>query len=102
IRCFRHCYFEHLILLGSLSYFELRHFFPVWRNGFVNAILATEHHNADWAMAIMMVAMILPMVKGQEKWTITSIRATIYGGLFIVLWPVLKVGVLSPEVAGQY
>ncbi|MCT8139425.1 GerAB/ArcD/ProY family transporter [Anaerobacillus sp. CMMVII] len=68
----------------------------------MNAVQVTKHHNADWAMATLMVAIILPMVKQQEKWLKYSTKAILFGGLFIVMWPILEVGVLSPEVAGQY
>ncbi|MBU9714834.1 GerAB/ArcD/ProY family transporter [Evansella tamaricis] len=85
-----------LILFGSLSYFEIRHFLPIMRNGVMKAFLITEHHNADWAMAIMMVSILLPMVKEQKKWVGSGVRGVVYGALFIVLWPILNVGVLSP------
>ncbi|WP_088104189.1 GerAB/ArcD/ProY family transporter [Halalkalibacter urbisdiaboli] len=91
-----------LLLLGSLDYFTIREFFPVLRNGFFNAVEVTKHHNADWAMAIFMVAILLPMVKEKEKWTKSSRVAMIYSGLLILMWPILEVGVLSPELTGQY
>ncbi len=91
-----------LLLLGSLDYFEIESFLPVLRNGFFNAVEVTKHHNADWAMATLMVAIILPMVKQKEKWMKYSTKALILGGGFILMWPILEVGVLSPEVAGQY
>lgn len=91
-----------LLLLGSLSDFKVYHFLPVLGNGFMNAIEVTKHHNADWAMATLMVAILLPMVKQKEKWVKYSTKAILFSGLFIVMWPILEVGVLSPEVAGQY
>ncbi|MFA9559622.1 GerAB/ArcD/ProY family transporter [Evansella sp. AB-rgal1] len=91
-----------LILLGSLSYFEIRHFLPLFRNGVLRSIEVTRHQNGDWAMATLMVAVILPMVKEKAKWIATSAKGIIYGGLLILLWPILQVGVLSPEVTGQY
>ncbi|WNF38864.1 GerAB/ArcD/ProY family transporter [Bacillaceae bacterium IKA-2] len=90
------------LLLGSLDYFDIQLFLPVLRNGFFNAVEVTKHHNADWAMATLMVAIILPMVKQKEKWMKYSTKALIIGGGFILMWPILEVGVLSPEVAGQY
>lgn len=91
-----------LLLLGSLSFFEIHNFQPVLRNGFLNAVEVTKHHNADWGMATLMVAILLPMVKQKEKWTTYSLKGIFYGGVFIVMWPILEVGVLSSEVAGQY
>lgn len=91
-----------LILLGSLSYFEVRHFLPVLRNGLLKSIEVTRHQNADWGMATLMVAVILPMVKEKSKWMGSSIKGILYGGLLIILWPILQMGVLSPEVTGQY
>lgn len=91
-----------LILLGSLSYFELRHLLPLFRNGFLNSLEVTRHVNADWALAIFMVAIYLPFVKEKQKWYMYTSKAVIYGCLLIVIWPILQVGVLSPEVTGQY
>ncbi|MDG5789951.1 endospore germination permease [Evansella sp. AB-P1] len=91
-----------LILFGSLSYFEIRHFFPVLKNGLWNGIEATKHPNGDWAMATLMVAILLPMVKEKQKWFAYTGKSIVFGGLLILLWPILQVGVLSPEVTGQY
>lgn len=91
-----------LLMLGSLDYFHVREFFPVVRNGFFDVVKVTKHHNADWGLAIFMVAILLPMVKQKEKWMMSSMKGTIYGGLFILMWPILQVGVLTPELTGQY
>lgn len=91
-----------LLLLGSLTYFEIEQFLPVLRNGFINAIETTKHPNGDWAMATLMVSLILPMVKQKEKWSKFSGKGILYGGGLILMWPILEVGVLSPEVSGQY
>lgn len=91
-----------LLMLGSLDYFHVREFFPIFRNGFFNVVEVTKHHNADWGLAIFMVAILLPMVKEKEKWMKSSAKATVYGGLFILMWPILQVGVLTPELTGQY
>ncbi|MCD8511201.1 MAG: spore germination protein [Bacillus sp. (in: Bacteria)] len=91
-----------LILLGSLSYFEMRHLLPLFRNGFLNSLEVTRHVNADYAMGILFVAIYLPLVKDEKKWYWYSGKSILYGGFLIIMWPILQVGVLSPEVAGQY
>lgn len=91
-----------LLLFGSLDYFDVHHFLPVFRNGFFNAVEVSKHHNADWMMATMMVALVLPMVKQKEKWLNYSAKAVFVGGGLIMMWPLLEVGVLTPEVTSQY
>ncbi len=91
-----------LILLGSLSELDIRELLPVFEFGVGRTIWASRHHNTDWAMAFMMAAIILPIVKQQEKWGRAGVAGIVYGGLFIVLWPILEVGVLSAEVTAQY
>lgn len=91
-----------LILFGSLDNFHVHHFFPVMQNNLWSNLQATSHHNSDWAMAVLMVAIILPMVKQKEKWNKYTLKSVFIGGGFILMWPLLQVGTLSPEVTGQY
>lgn len=88
-----------LLLIGSLDYFDIREFFPVLRNGFVNTVETSRHHIVDWAMAIFMIAILLPMVREKEKWIKSSSKSVVYGSLFILMWPILQVGVLFPRVS---
>ncbi|MFC4324075.1 GerAB/ArcD/ProY family transporter [Litchfieldia salsa] len=91
-----------LIMIGSLPKFDIRELMPVFESGVTKTIWASRHHNADWMMSIMMAAIILPIVKKQEVWKNSGVAGIAYGGLFVVIWPILEIGVLSAEVTGQY
>lgn len=91
-----------LILIGSLNGFDIRELLPTFESGLPKIIWASRHHNADWAMATMMTAIILPNVKDPDTWKNAGINGSAYSGMFILLWPILEAGVLTSEVAGQY
>mgnify|MGYP005838885343 CR=1 FL=1 len=91
-----------LLIMGSISEFDIRELLPTFQSGFVKTIWASRHNDTDWAMATMMAAIILPLVREKETWGKSGIAGIIYGGLFVVMWPILEVGVLSAEVTGQY
>jgi spore germination protein KB len=91
-----------LIIVGSIQNLDMQELLPVLESGFLNTLWASRHNNSDWAMATLMVAMILPTVKNQNTWANSSVAGIAMGGLFVVLWPVLEIAVLSSEVVGQY
>jgi spore germination protein KB len=91
-----------LILLGSLSEFDIRELQPTFQSGFINTVWASRHFNTDLTVAIMMTCIILPLVKDKKAWPKSSLTGVFYCGAFILLWPILEAGVLSPEVCGQY
>ncbi|PYF02475.1 GerAB/ArcD/ProY family transporter [Ureibacillus chungkukjangi] len=91
-----------LLMLGSLSKFDVYELLPTFQDGITSTIWASRHHVADWAMVAMTVAVILPYVRNPQEWTRSSTAGFLFGGTFIVMWPILEVGVLSSEVTGQY
>lgn len=91
-----------LVLFGSIYQFDIRELLPVFQNGFVNTIKASRHNDTDWAMATLMTALILPLVRDRLTWKKSAPLAILYGGLFVLQWPILEAGVLSPEMTGQY
>jgi len=91
-----------LLMLGSLQYFDIRELRPTFQMGFVKTIWASRHHNTDWAMATIMAGIILPMVKDVKSWGKAGFAGIAYGMVFIIMWPILEAGVLSPETAAQY
>lgn len=91
-----------LVILGSFQDFDVRELFPVFQSGFTQTVWASRHNNADWAIATMCVAMILPYVKNSKVWTKSAGAGIIYGGIFVIMWPILEAGVLSAEVTAQY
>lgn len=91
-----------LILLGSLSKFDIRELQPVFQSSFLETLLASRHFDTDLTLAIMMTCIILPLVRDRKAWTRSSLTAIFYCGGFVVLWSILESGVLSPEVCGQY
>ena len=91
-----------LIIIGSMSDFDIKELLPIFDAGLVPDVWASRHNNTDWAMATMMAAMILPKVKENKTWSKSGAYGILLGGAFVVLWPILESGVLSAEVAGQY
>lgn len=91
-----------LILIGSLNMFDIRELQPTFNSGLPKILWASRHHNADWAMATMMTALVLPNVKDPNTWKSAGVNGSAYSGIFILLWPILEAGVLTSEVAGQY
>jgi len=94
--------FNILLLLGSLEKFDVRELLPVFESGFTSTVWAGRHHLADWAIVTMMVAIILPMVKEPKVWKGSSLSGVLFGSMFVLMWPILEVGVLSAEVTAQY
>lgn len=91
-----------LLMLGSLSEFDIRELRPTFQMGFLRTVWASRHHNTDWAMATIMAGIILPMVANKETWGKMGFAGIGYGMVFIIMWPILEAGVLSPETAAQY
>jgi spore germination protein (amino acid permease) len=91
-----------LILLGSLSEFDIRELQPTFQSGFIDTFWASRHFNTDLTIAVMMTCMILPLVNDKKAWSKSSVTGIFYCGAFILLWSILEAGVLSPEVCGQY
>ncbi len=91
-----------LLMLGSLSNFDIRELLPVFQSGFKETVWASRHHDTDYAMAAMMVCMILPLVRDKQTWIKSSTAGVFYGGMIIVMWPILETGVLTADVAAQY
>ncbi|MUK90347.1 GerAB/ArcD/ProY family transporter [Ornithinibacillus sp. L9] len=91
-----------LLMLGSFSHFDIRELLPTFESGVTNTIWASRHHVSDWAMVTMTVAIILPYVKSRKEWGKSNAAGILFGGAFVVMWPILEVGVLSAEVTAQY
>ncbi|MFZ3591732.1 GerAB/ArcD/ProY family transporter [Bacillus sp. DJP31] len=91
-----------LLLMGSIGEFDIRELQPTFQSGFLEATWASRHHNTDWALATMMATIILPLVKENKSWKMSTFASIVYSGLFILMWPIIEVGVLTPEVVAQY
>ncbi|MFC5447136.1 GerAB/ArcD/ProY family transporter [Paenibacillus aestuarii] len=92
-----------LIIIGSLKEFDIRNLLPLLEHGFPQTAAASLHFDADWALAIMLVALIMPFVNGAaahgSKLSVASMLAS---GMVIAIWAILEGGVLSAEVTSQY
>ncbi|MFS0661758.1 GerAB/ArcD/ProY family transporter [Niallia alba] len=91
-----------LLMLGSLSNFDIKELLPVFQSGFTETVWASRHHNTDYAMTAMMVCMILPLVRDKQTWMKSSTAGMFYGGMIVVMWPILEAGVLTADVTAQY
>ncbi|MCU9612591.1 GerAB/ArcD/ProY family transporter [Caldibacillus lycopersici] len=91
-----------LIIMGSLAEFDIRELLPTFQSGLFSTIWASRFHNTDWALAVMMASIILPLVKDKSSWKKLGLTGIAFAGLFVVIWPILEVGVLSAEVTAKY
>lgn len=92
-----------LIVIGSIDEFDILNMLPVLEHGLPNALFASVHFDADWALAAMMAALVLPhaqdgLVRG-GRFGAAGIAA---GGVAIMIWSILEPAVLSAEVSSQY
>ncbi|RAP74354.1 GerAB/ArcD/ProY family transporter [Paenibacillus montanisoli] len=92
-----------LIIMGSTNEFDIRNLLPVMENGFPRTFAASLNFDADWALATMLAAVVLPSVKNADK---TGGKNGMIGiaasGLLTMIWPILEGAVLSAEVTSQY
>ncbi|WP_102347531.1 GerAB/ArcD/ProY family transporter [Bacillus sp. Marseille-P3661] len=91
-----------LLLLGAIGNFDIRELLPVFDSGVIRTAWASRHFTADWTMTTMMAAIILPLVKDVKTWPRSGTVGVLYGLGFVVMWPIVEVGVLSAEVTAQY
>lgn len=92
-----------LILIGSTDEFDIRNLLPVLEHGLPATAAASIHFDADWALAAMMAAIVLPHIRNrsgrQGRLALAGIAAS---GMTILIWSMLESAVLSAEVTGQY
>ncbi|HJV46822.1 MAG TPA: GerAB/ArcD/ProY family transporter [Bacillota bacterium] len=91
-----------LLLLGTLKNFDVQEMLPFFESGFFPTLWASRQNDTDWAMAVLMSAMIMPTVKNEKIWVKSGTLGVAIGGLLVAQWPLLETTVLSPEVTGQY
>ena len=91
-----------LLMLGTLPEFDIRELRPTFQMGFTKTVWASRHHNTDWAMSTIMAGIILPMVGDKKTWGKIGFAGIAYGMVFVIMWPILEAGVLTPESAAQY
>nr|WP_269433177.1 GerAB/ArcD/ProY family transporter [Paenibacillus sp. FJAT-27812] len=90
------------LLAGTVGNFEIDRFRPVLENGWLNTIWSGRHFGSDRAISAVMTLFILPHVNNNRTWNKLGIVSMILAGGHILLWPVLEVGFLGPEVTSQY
>lgn len=92
-----------LIILGSTNEFDIRNLLPLLEHGFLHTAAASLHFDVDWALAVMLVSLIIPYVSGTAthggQLSVISILAS---GMLIIIWSILEGAVLSAEVTSQY
>lgn len=91
-----------LLLMGSLRDFDVTQLLPVFESGVVHTLWVSRHHDADWALPIAMAGMILPYVNKPKEWRSSALAGVFFGGVTVMLWPILESGVLSPQETGHY
>ena len=94
--------FNVLVIFGSLKDFDIQEILPILSHGIGENLKASVHYNTDWAMVTMVAAILYPMIINQKTWFKSGTTGIVFGGLTVLIWPILETGVLSPEVTGQY
>ncbi|MGM0900728.1 MAG: GerAB/ArcD/ProY family transporter [Bacillota bacterium] len=91
-----------LIILGSLSYFDIRELMPVFDSGVERTAWASRYHNSDWAIATVIAGILYPSIAKKESTFHPGVMGILFAGFMVIMWPILEAGVLSPEVTGSY
>lgn len=91
-----------LLMFGTIQEFDSKELLPILESGFWRTLWASRQNDTDWAMATMMAGVIFPYVKENKIWTRSGVAGILFGGLFVLEWPILETAVLSPEVTKQY
>lgn len=91
-----------LLMLGSFREFDINNLRPIMESGLVKVAWASRHNNTDWSLAVMMAAVLLPMVKNPAKWKRAGSIGIAIAGLMVVMWPMLESGVLSAPVTAEF
>lgn len=91
-----------LLMIGSFAYFDITEIMPVYKYGVTNAVIVSQHNHADWAVAIVLTMIILPLVKNEKLWTKSSVIGIAFSGGLVLMWPIFEAGVISPEITGHY
>ena len=91
-----------LLMIGTIEDFNIERLFPVFRTGIMATFLASRHADTDFAMASMMTGMILPYIAQKGKWIKATLTGVFYGGVLVMLWPILECGVLTAPETGHY
>ncbi|MDQ8734945.1 endospore germination permease [Paenibacillus sp. LHD-38] len=92
-----------LIIIGSTNEFDIRNLLPVMEHGFPRTLAASIHYDADWALATMLAALVMPFVKEvKRRGGQIGMIGILASGLMIGIWAILEGAVLSAEVTGQY
>ncbi|TBL80819.1 GerAB/ArcD/ProY family transporter [Paenibacillus thalictri] len=92
-----------LIILGSTQEFDIRNLLPVLESGLPRTFEASFHYDADWALATMSAALIMPMLKNTaQRGGQLGMLGILLSGTLVVIWSILEGAVLSAEVTSQY
>ncbi|MFC4101813.1 GerAB/ArcD/ProY family transporter [Paenibacillus xanthanilyticus] len=91
-----------LVMMGSISEFDVKNLLPVMDSGLARTVWASRHFDTDWSLATMMIAVLLPHVKKPQRWGRASAVSILFAGLAVAIWPVLECGVLSAEATREY
>ncbi|MDQ6422431.1 endospore germination permease [Paenibacillus sp. LHD-117] len=92
-----------MIVIGSTDEFDILNLLPVLEDGFPRALGASIHFDADWALATMLAALVMPLVKDHPRsGGKVGALGILLSGLLIIIWSILEAAVLSAEVTSQY
>lgn len=94
--------FNILVIFGSYKQMDIQELHPLFQSGLLNTMWASRHNDTDWIMATLMVSLLLPQVNERKEWGKAATIGILLAGIIIVLWPVLEVTVLTPEMTAQY
>jgi spore germination protein KB len=94
--------FNILMIFGSVKQMDVKEMLPLFQSGFLPTLWASRHNDTDWAMATLMVSIILPNVSNPEQWKRSATFGVFFGGIIVLLWPIMEITVISPEMTAQY
>lgn len=90
------------MITGTTEDFKLINLFPLMDNGFIKNFTDSFYIFGDIVMAILMVGFLYPMLNKKKRIYGITFWAMVIGALMVVVWPLLEIMVLGPDLMKQY
>lgn len=94
--------FHLLLIVGTIQQFKADNFLPVMNRPVLDVLSASWYINPTWGLATMSAALILPLVKDSKKWKKSSLVGFFLGSVFVLIWPILQIGIITANVSSKY
>jgi len=92
-----------LVLVGTLDRFQVSRMLPLGESGLVPILQASSVAWTDSAMSLVGLLFLWPRTAAApQRWLRLSLLAMVLAASTVVVWPILEVGAMGPEVTAHY